>query len=115
MYQFSYSEILEDDPQDSRNRESEALNHAVELLKLAKQNGQASREAIEALHYIRKLWRVLIEDLAHPENDLPDVLKADLIGVGIWITKEADRISQGQSNNFDGLIDVCGMVRDGLK
>ena len=115
MYQFSYAEILEDDPQGSRSREREALDHAIELLKLARQKGRNSRESIDALHYVRKLWMILIEDLANPENDLPDVLKADLINVGIWITKESDMISIGKSDNFDGLIDICGMVRDGLK
>jgi flagellar biosynthesis activator protein FlaF len=115
MYQFSYAEILEDDTQGSRNREREALDHAIELLKLAMLKGRNSRESIEALHYVRKLWIILIEDLANPENDLPDVLKADLINVGIWITKESDLISIGRSENFEGLIDICGIVRDGLK
>jgi flagellar protein FlaF len=115
MYQFSYAEILEDNPQESRGRERQALEHAVELLQLAKQKGRDSRESINALHYVRKLWMVLIEDLVHPENDLPDVLKADLINVGIWITRETDMISVGKSDNFDGLIDVCGMIRDGLR
>jgi flagellar protein FlaF len=115
MYQFSYAEVLEEDPQGSRNRERQALEHAIELLRLAKQKGRNSRESIEALHYVRKLWMVLIEDLVNPENDLPDVLKADLISVGIWVTKETDMICAGKSENFDGLIDICGMVRDGLK
>jgi flagellar protein FlaF len=115
MYQFSYAEVLEDDPQSSRNREREALDHALELLTVARQKGRNSRESIDALHYVRKLWMVLIEDLVNPENDLPDVLKADLINVGIWVTKEADMISLGKSDNFDGLIDICGIIRDGLK
>jgi flagellar protein FlaF len=115
MYQFSYAEILEDDPQSSRERERQALDHAVELLELAKKKGRYSREAIDALYYVRKLWMILIEDLANPENDLPDVLKADLINVGIWVTRETDVISVGKSDNFEGLIDVCGIVRDGLR
>jgi flagellar protein FlaF len=115
MYQFSYAEILEDDPHDSRDRERQALEHAIELLTLAKQKGLNSREAIDALHYVRKLWMILIEDLANPENDLPDVIKADLINVGIWITRETDMIRVGKSENFDGLIDMCGIIRDGLK
>ncbi len=115
MYQFSYSEILEDDPQSSRDREYQALERAIELLQLAKQKGRESREAIDAIYYVRKLWMLLIEDLVNPENDLPDVLKADLISVGIWITKETDIIRAGTSESFDGLIDICGMVRDGLK
>jgi len=115
MYQFSYAEILEDDPQDSRARERQALDHAVELLQVAKLKGPKSRESIDALYYVRKLWTLLIEDLANPENDLPEVIKADLISVGIWITKETDLIRLGKSENFDGLIDICGIIRDGLK
>jgi flagellar protein FlaF len=115
MYQFSYAEVLEDNPHDSRDREREALEHAINLLQLAKQKGLNSREAIDALHYVRKLWMILIEDLANPENDLPDVLKADLINVGIWITRETDMIRVGKSENFEGLIDMCGIIRDGLK
>jgi flagellar protein FlaF len=115
MYQFSYAEILEDDPQSSRERERQALEHAVELLQRARAHGPKSLEAIDALYYVRKLWGLLIEDLANPENDLPDVVKADLISVGIWITKETDLIRLGQSTNFDGLIDICGIIRDGLR
>ncbi len=115
MYQFSYAEVLEDDPQGSRDRERQALDHAVELLRLAKAQGPQSVEAIDALYYVRKLWGLLIEDLANPENDLPEVVKADLISVGIWITKETDLIRLGKSQNFDGLIDICGIIRDGLK
>jgi flagellar protein FlaF len=115
MYQFSYAEVLEDNSHDSRDRERQALEHAIELLKLAQQNGRDSREAIDALHYVRKLWMILIEDLANPENDLPDVLKADLINVGIWVTRETDLIRLGKSDNFKGLVDICGMIRDGLR
>jgi len=115
MYQFSYAEILEDNPQSSRNREREALERAVELLEIAKRQGQKSLEAVEALYYVRKLWTLLIEDLINPENDLPDVVKGDLISVGIRITKETDLIRLGKSDNFGGLIDICSIIRDGLK
>jgi flagellar biosynthesis activator protein FlaF len=115
MYQFSYAEIIEDNPQESRDRERQALDRAIELLAIAKQAGRNTRESIEALYYVRKLWIILIEDLVNPENDLPDVVKADLISIGIWITKETDLISIGKSENFDGLIEICGIVRDGLK
>ncbi len=115
MYQFSYAEIIEDDPQESRDRERQALDRAIELLDIAKRTGGNTRESIEALYYVRKLWIILIEDLVNPENDLPDVGKADLISIGIWITKETDLISVGKSENFDGLIEICGIVRDGLK
>jgi len=115
MYQFSYAEILEESPQTSRTREREAFERAVELLEIARRQGPNSLEAIDAFHYVRRLWALLIEDLINPENDLPDVMKGDLINVGIWITKETDLIRLGKSDNFDSLIDICSIIRDGLK
>jgi flagellar protein FlaF len=64
---------------------------------------------------VRQLWTILIEDLAHPENDLPEALRADLISIGLWVTKEAEQIRQKKSANFAGVIDICSIIRDGLK
>ena len=52
-------------------RERRAVQRGVELLQQARRAGIRSREAVEALHYVRSLWSILIEDLAQPENDLP--------------------------------------------
>jgi flagellar protein FlaF len=115
MYQFSYSEIMEDGLQDARGRERIALERAIELLELAKDKGIRSMEAAEALEYVNTLWRMLLEDLAKPENDLPESLRAELISIGIWITKEIKNLRTGRSENFDNLIEVCAIIRDGLK
>lgn len=115
MYQFSYSEIMEDGLQDARGRERLAMERAIELLELAAQKGTHSFEAAEALDYVNTLWRVFLEDLAKPENDLPESLRAELISIGIWITKEIKNIRTGQSNDFANLIEVCAIIRDGLK
>ncbi len=115
MYQFSYAEVVEDSFQDSRSRERQALERAVEMLELGKKRGARSQEAAEALAYVRKLWLVLIDDLSNPENDLPEGLRAELISIGIWVTRETARLSAGQSQNFEGLMEICGIVREGLK
>ena len=114
MYQFSYAETVEDSLQDSRGRERDALSRAIELLELASRKGVTSQEATDSLVYLRKLWMILIEDLANPENDLPQGLKSELISIGLWMTRETDMISTGRSQNFAGLIEICGIVRDGL-
>ena len=114
MYQFSYAEVVEDSPQDSRGREREALSRAVDLLTVASRKGVRSPEAFESLSYVRRLWMILIEDLANPENDLPQGLKSELISIGMWMTRETDLIGTGQSTNFGGLIEICRIVRDGL-
>ncbi|QBR70216.1 flagellar biosynthesis regulator FlhF [Beijerinckiaceae bacterium] len=115
MYQFSYAEHLAENLKGSRDRERLALDHAIELLRKAEAAGGQAPVAIEALGFLTKLWNVFIEDLVDPENDLPDVLRADLVSVGLWIVKEATQISSGHSQNFRGLIEICTMIRDGLE
>ncbi len=114
MHQFSYADIVGDAVSLARQHEAEAMDHAVELLQRAKAKGSRSREATDAVVYIRRLWSYLIEDLASPDNDLPDRLRADLISIGLWIIKEAEQIRRNESENFDGLIEINGIIRAGL-
>ncbi len=115
MYQFSYKEIMQDSTQDARARERQAMERAIELLELAQRKGIKSMEAAAALNYLNRLWHLFIDDLAKPENDLPDALRAELISIGIWITNEINRMRLGKTENFNGLIEICAIIRDGLK
>jgi flagellar protein FlaF len=115
MYQLSYAEHIADNLKDCRDRERMALEKAIGLLQKAETAGAGSMEAAEALGFVGKLWNAFIQDLVHPENDLPDVLRADLLSVGLWIIKESALIRSGQSQNFRALIEVCTMIRDGLR
>jgi flagellar protein FlaF len=115
MYQFSYAEILQDSTQDARVREHQAIDRAIELLELGQKKGVRSVEAAEGLNYLNRLWHLFIDDLAAPANDLPDALRAELISIGIWITNEVNRMRLGKSENFNGLIEICTIIRDGLK
>ena len=58
---------------------------------------------------------MLLEDLAHPDNQLPKQLRADLISIGIWIMREAEEIRLGRSQNFKGIIDVTRAIAEGLQ
>jgi flagellar protein FlaF len=57
----------------------------------------------------------LIEDLKQPENELAAELRANLISIAIWILKECERIRKRQSENYQGIIDVTTIIKDGLK
>ena len=92
MYQFSYAEVLDETPKGARERERQAIDRSIELLQRGRGAGVRSREAIEAVLFVRRLWGYLIEDLAKPENDLPQKLRADLISIGLWIMREAEQI-----------------------
>jgi flagellar biosynthesis activator protein FlaF len=115
MYQFSYAEVLDETPKSARERERQAIEHSIELLRAAQASGVQSREAVEALAFVRRLWSYFLEDLAKSENDLPQKLRADLISIGLWIMREAEQIRFDKSSNFKGLIDVSVAIRDGLQ
>jgi len=114
MYQTGYAEVLADSGAASRSHERRALEHAIALLSSADAQGRRSREAVEALYFTERLWQVLLDDLASPENALPDELRANLISIGIWMLKEVERIRLEESDDFRGLIEICTNIRDGL-
>jgi flagellar protein FlaF len=114
MYQFSYAEVLDETPQGARQRERQAIERSIELLQAADQAGAKSREAVEALLFVRKLWAILVEDLAKAENDLPQRLRADLISIGLWVMREAEQIRLEKSENFKGIIEVSKTIHEGL-
>lgn len=109
-----YAEIQDDAAGDARSREREAIDRSISLLEKARVAGAQSRDALDALHYLDRLWSLLLEDLAHAENQLPKQLRASLISIGIWILREVEAIRAARSQNFEGLIDVSQMIRNGL-
>lgn len=115
MYQLSYAEHISENPRECRDRERLALEHAIALLVKAEGAGQRSLDAMVALDFVSRLWNAFIQDLVDPENDLSEPLRADLISIGIWIIKETALIRSGESSNFRGVIEICEIIRDGLK
>lgn len=114
MYQFSYAEIVDDSPQDMRMRERDALARCLAMLDEAKQAGPKSQQAHNALSYLRRLWSIFIEDLGSEGNELPADLRAQLISIGLWVLKEIERLRLGMQQSFDDLIEINGIIRDGL-
>jgi flagellar protein FlaF len=114
MYQFTYAEVVEDSPREMRAREHDAMGRGVDLLEVAREAGAGSREADEALIYLRRLWSIFIDDLGSHGNDLPEDLRAQLISIGIWIIKETERLRTGATGSFDDLIEINAIIRDGL-
>lgn len=115
MYQFSYADIQTDSVADAKDRERQLLTRSIDLLATARQKGGGSRESIEAIHFLNRVWTSFIEDLGNPENELPIELRANLISIGLWLLREAEEVRQGRSENFEGLIEVSQIIRDGIQ
>ncbi len=115
MYQFSYAEIQSDSVADARDREKQLMTRSIELLLEAREHGAQSRQSIEAIHFLNRLWTTFVEDLGDPENALPKELRANLISIGLWLLREGEEVRQGRSDNFEGLIEVSQIIRDGMQ
>ncbi len=115
MFQLRYAEIDDDSLTDAKERERELLQRSIDLLEVAREKGVKSFAASEAILFVVRLWSSFIEDLADQNNELPDELRASLISIGIWILKEAEAIRQEETDNFDGLIEISEIIRDGIK
>lgn len=115
MYQFSYEEIQADSIADAKDRERQVLDRSIELLRAAREAGDNSREIIEAVLFMNRVWTAFLDDLSSSDNELPPELRANLISIGIWLLREGEEVRQGRSKNLDGLIEVSEIIRDGLK
>jgi flagellar protein FlaF len=115
MYEFAYNEVVEESHQTMRAREREGMDRVIAMLRAAQEKGPQSRERVDALYYLRRLWMIFITDLQDPNNELPDQLKAGIISIGIWMNKEIDRVRGGQTNDLTPMIEINQLIRDGLK
>lgn len=115
MYQFSYAEIQTESVADAKDRERQLLSRSIDLLVAARISGTNSMQSIEAVHFLHRVWTSFIEDLGSSENQLPNELRANLISIGLWLLREAEAVRQGESDNFDGLIEVSQIIRDGIQ
>lgn len=114
MYQLRYEDVMTDDMASARERERMLFDRSIEMLAAARAKGAGSREGIDATYFTMKLWTALIDDLGSEENALPKELKAAIISIGIFILKENERIRQGESDDYDTLIEITQSIRDGL-
>ncbi|MBB5043788.1 flagellar biosynthesis regulator FlaF [Shinella fusca] len=114
MYQFSYAEIMEEGVAVSKDRERQVLERSIALLKAAMES-DGGKATVEAVYFTRRVWIRFIEDLGDPENELEDELRANLISIAIWILKEIEKIRKRESTNFQGIIDITTIIKDGIK
>lgn len=91
------------------------MDRVIELLRAGRARGPGTREVIEALYYLRRLWAIFLDDLNNPDNELPDQLRAGIISIGIWMNKEIDRVRTGKTADLTALIEINEIIRDGLK
>jgi flagellar biosynthesis activator protein FlaF len=115
MYRHTYEDVMDESGARARENEALAFERAIELLQHGEREGRNSRAWIDAFYFSTQLWTILLEDLIHPENSLPEAFRAQLISIGFWVLKESDAIREGRSDNISGLIEIFEIIKQGLK
>lgn len=114
MHRLHYADAFEDDQSEARERERIALDQSITMMERAGSVHCESIDRTKAVYFTTKLWSILIEDLANPDNGLPNELRAQIISIGIWILRELDSISNDGTKSFADVIDVSKAIRNGI-
>ena len=114
VYRFQYANIQEDAPVNAKMREREVLQRSIDLLRIAEAPGASPSASAEAVHYTARVWTAFLEDLAKPDNQLPNEIRANLISIGIWILKQLDAIRAGEVSAYRDVVEITEIIRDGL-
>jgi flagellar biosynthesis activator protein FlaF len=114
MYKRVYDEVGDETSEKIRSNEVRALSHSIQLMTKGQKSGVGTRDSIEAMFFVSRLWGVLLEDLASPDNALPDELRAKIISIGIWALKYVEDFRRGHKKDFQPLIDVSSTILKGL-
>lgn len=109
-----YAELQQDDQAEAREHERLAIDHSIELMERAEREDRVPTDVANAVLFASRLWTVLVEDLASPENGLPKEIKAQIISIGIWILREIEGIRTDDKRSFADAIMVSKAIREGL-
>jgi len=69
---------------------------------------------IDALDWNRRVWTVLADDCANPDNKLPAPLRASIISLALWVGRHTSAVIRRQEQ-FEPLIEVNRLIMQGLQ
>ena len=71
------------------------------------------RERMDALDWNRRMWSVLGADCSVDGNGLPDVVRANIISLSIWVNKHTSLVMRNQEE-IGPLIEINRIIMQGL-
>lgn len=83
------------------------------LIEAAKSDPTDLRARVDALDWNRRIWTVLAEDCAHPDNGLPTPLRASIISLGKWVGRHTSAVIR-RVEDIEPLIEINRMIMQGL-
>ncbi|MGJ3230577.1 MAG: flagellar biosynthesis regulator FlaF [Oceanicaulis sp.] len=100
--------------EDPRSTEYRLMGQVTRALMEAKDAPSTEiRRRASALDWNRRVWTAFAADCASPDNRLPDSLRASIISLSIFISKETSAAMRG-GGDIDTLIDINRTIMQGL-
>jgi flagellar protein FlaF len=96
-----------------RQTEYRLFAEVTAALAEAKRTAARGSELVNALDWNRRLWSALAVDCGSPGNALPVELRAQIISIGLWVSRYASEVARGRAD-IDALIDVNRSIMEGL-
>jgi flagellar protein FlaF len=97
-----------------RDTEYDAIAQITRRMKAADGKAERFSDLAAALHENRRLWTILSADVAHPDNPLPQDLKARLFYLAEFTDAHSSRVLQKQTSAAP-LIEINTAVMRGLR
>jgi flagellar protein FlaF len=100
--------------EDPRSTEYRLMGQVTRALMEVKDAGPGEiRKRAEALDWNRRVWSAFAADCASPDNGLPESLRASIISLAIYISKETSAAMRG-GGDVDTLIELNRTIMQGL-
>ena len=99
--------------ENPRSTEYRLLEQVCGALTRARDSKRGTSEFIDALLWNKKVWDAFIIDLSSDGNRLPIELRAQIIGIGLWVGRETIQVLDG-TGDIDALLNVNKTIMEGL-
>lgn len=96
-----------------RETEYRLFSQITGALIKAKDSKAAGAALVDVLDWNRRLWSTLASDCASPGNALPQELRAQIISLGLWVSRYSSDVAIGRGD-IDDLIEVNRAIMEGL-
>lgn len=96
-----------------RSIEHRVFSEITAALLAAEESEMNFSDRIKAAHRNRELWQTLAYDLADAGNALPEGLRAQLLSIAIWVSRETERVIK-ENSALENLIEVNRSIMSGL-
>ncbi|ESQ91790.1 hypothetical protein ABAC460_05475 [Asticcacaulis sp. AC460] len=83
------------------------------LMEAEKMDRSMIRERMDALDWNRRMWSALGADCSVDGNGLPDMVRANIISLSIWVNKHTSLVMRNQEE-IAPLIEINRIIMQGL-